>query len=256
MAKDYDPKNPRTPYEQVMDEAMKPHKSRKAVVKTRAGSMVAPRRHSMPPEKALEGLKEFKKSGKFPNPYRANGKYWAFIEAMAILGLDKAHKYAMVRDKMKELLSQHQTSRGVDGWQDFEEPQKRNAAATKDVRGRILQNAIVLQRLKDNNPYGYKLAQLHSCVDILADDNGLPMFRLRTGIKSLVSVEPINELRKRKRSIKPAAKPAASAKPAVKPAAAAKKKVAKKAGKKAGKKAPAKKKPQLESTADDSPDNK
>jgi len=195
--KDYDPLNPVLPYESLMLEAHKPSKKRKKLVKTRKGDKVEPRRHSLFPEKALALLEEFKNTGIFANPYRKNGRYWAFIESLINLGINKSHSYASVRDEMQKLLSVYTTSNGANGWKSFEKPKNRDVVFSKDIRGRIIQNARVLQRLADNNPYGYKLAQLHACVDILADADGLPLFRLHTDIENLHSVKPINELRKR-----------------------------------------------------------
>ena len=186
-------------YERLMEEASKPASDRRKVLQTRKGSEV-PRRYHMDLDEAEKLRAKFTETGEFQNPYRSNGRYWAFIQALIDLGIDKSHPYVTVRDRMKELLSNHTTCRKMDGWTSFEKPlTKENASCSKDTRGRIIQNAQVLQRLSGQHPYGWKLAQLHACVDILDDGQGLHAFRLRTGFSAVEEVEPVNELKHKRR---------------------------------------------------------
>jgi hypothetical protein len=191
-------------YDNLITEARKPMRERQRILQGRDGKTVAPRRHAISDEKSAEMKEEFKKTGIFQNPYQKGGKYHAFIEALVQLGIDQVHSFAHVKDKMKEILSKHiiktKDGKEIDAWSDFEQALPREGAScTKDVRGRINDNACVLQRLNDSNPYGYKLAQIHACIDILKDNDGLPCFRLRTGFNNMDEIDPINELhRKRK----------------------------------------------------------
>ena len=186
-------------YLDLVDEASQPANKRKKVLKTRGGSSI-PRRYHMDDEKAKTLLEEFTKTGEFHNPYRSHGRYWAFVQALVDLGINETHLYAVVRNKMKALLTGHITCRKVDGWESFEHPVvNENAACSKDTRGRIIQNAHVLQRLTGQHPYGWKLAQLHACIDILDDGNGCPAFCLNTKFESQESVEPTNQLKHKPR---------------------------------------------------------
>jgi len=184
-------------------EASKPQKERKAVLATRKGK-AKPRRYHMSDHQAKE-----MRAGKDFNPFRTNGKYHAFVQALIVLGINKAHGFTAVKAEMKKILSKHTTCNNKDGWTAFANPKsKASKNQAKDLNGRILQNAQVLQRLTGQHPYGYKLAQLWACVDILADAKGMPKFRLNTQFKSMEQVKPVNELKKRGKA--QAAKPKAS----------------------------------------------
>jgi hypothetical protein len=55
------------------------------------------------------------------------------------------------------------------------------AASTKDLMGRIVQNFRTLQRLGGVHPYGWKLRQLKTTVDIRRTEKGMYEFKLNTG---------------------------------------------------------------------------
>jgi hypothetical protein len=185
-------------YESIITEANKPKKLRKACITNRAGELVVPRRHSLLEDK-LQEKKEIWASGTFPNPYRAGGKYWAFIEALNILGINQRHSYNDVKATMKELLSGYTDNKGKTAWEKFDEvTSDNNDNLGKDLRGKIIQNAQVLQRIgnkRDKNPYGYKLYQLGCVIDILVNEAGGLSFRMRTGTQDL----PINEISRKGR---------------------------------------------------------
>lgn len=187
-------------YESIKDEANKPKKDRQACILNRSGELVVPRRHSLLDGKLEEKIKMWE-SGTFSNPYRAGGKYWAFVEALFRLGINSRHSFIDVKAKMKELLSVYKDAKGKTVWEKFEEVIIDDNLG-KDIRGKIIQNACVLQRIgnrRDKNPYGYKLKQLGCVVDILVNDAGGLSFQLRTGISG--DDMPINEIsRKGRRS--------------------------------------------------------
>jgi hypothetical protein len=190
-----------TGYESIKEEANKPKKLRKACIVNRAGELVVPRRHSLLEDK-LKKKKEMWETGTFPNPYRAGGKYWAFVEALNILGINQRHSYSDVKAKMKELLSTYKDDKGKTFWEKFDiVTSNDNDNLGKDLRGKIIQNAQVLQRIgnkRDKNPYGYKLYQLGCVIDILVNESGGLSFMMRTGTQEM----PVNEMSRKSRKSK------------------------------------------------------
>jgi len=156
------------------------------------------RSYGMASEKVSKLMESYASTGVFPNPFRPKGPYWAFVQSLIDLGLNKVHPYVAVRDRMKELLSPLTTTAGENAWEIFERSRtKKPSQNPKDLRGRIIQNAQVLQRLSGNHPCGEKLRQLHAAIDIIGDGNGLHMFRLNTIFESSTEVVAINELKHR-----------------------------------------------------------
>lgn len=133
----------------------------------------------------LEKIEEYKiiqQQGYTVNPYQRNGAYWAFIESLIELGVNKLHSFLDVKDKMKETLGEK--------WDAFEGKESRNEHSSKDVNGRIIQNALVLQRVSGAHPYGKKLQQLGMTVNIYKGVDELPIYELKTGLVNTAS--PVN----------------------------------------------------------------
>jgi len=220
-------------YSAIRAEAAKPVAERSFVVKGRDGEMRQPRRYNLTPE-AIKKLR--KNAGKgFPNPFRPTGIYAGLTQALINLGVDKAHTFVAVKAEIEKVMSAVERGDST-AWDVFANRKPRNETTGKDLNGRIMQTATVLQRLSGAHPYGLKLAQLKACIDILKGDDNQPMYMLHTGFSKADRVRPTNELKGLRRKTK-TAKPKTGKK-------VAKKKTAKKAAKKktAGK-TPAKKAP-------------
>jgi len=223
--------NKQRKYKEVLPQAHKPMKERKATVKGRDGSLRKARNYAMDDGEARKLRAQFRKTGEFPNPFRKAGAYQAFVQSLIDLGVDKRHTFSAVKKQMTKLMKAHKPKEdGPNGWDAFQSPSNGKPDVGKDVNGRIIQNAEVLQRLTGYHPYGWKLSQLHACIDIHEGKGGQRMFSLNTTAKSQDAVSPVNEFR-RVRKAKPKT---AATKPRK---AAGSKKTAKKVAKKTAKKA-------------------
>ena len=218
-------------YESIRREVEKPTAAR-ASITTRRGNERTPRRYHMTRAKMDKLITESQSTGEFPNPYRKGGIYHAIVQALANLGKNQRHTFEALKSEIKKVLSGFTTKDKKNAWDVFANRPARNELSGKDVAGRILQNAMVLQRLSGFHLYGEKLRQLCACIDIFRDKDGLPLFRLNTKFPVPKDVAPINEMRSMKnrgrRNAAPSAKPKA------------KKAVKKTPAKKAAKKTPAK----------------
>ena len=114
---------------------------------------------------------------------------------MVNLGLNQEHAFADVKEEIQKVMDGFETKKKENAWEAFAGRKSRNELSGKDVNGRILQNAMVLQRLSGYHLYGEKLRQLCACVDVLKDDNGLPILRLNTNFKKPEDVKPTNQIR-------------------------------------------------------------
>lgn len=223
-------------YKGIRAEAMKPISERKEVVQGREGKKIA-RRYSMKDSHAADLRKEFRDTGKFPNPYRGSGIYGACVQALILLGIDKRHPFTAVKAKVKELMQgvvKEDGDKKTNAWKEFVDREPRNKETGKDADGRLIQTFSVLQRITGFHPYGEKLRQLSACIDITRDADGLPEFTLHTGFANYDAVKPTHEGAKRGRKAtgkakdakkapakKPAAKPKKATKPVAKPKAKA-----------------------------------
>jgi len=180
-------------YKDVKKEAAKPKAEREAIVQGRNGERRIPRRYDLSQKRVTELRKNA--DGDFPNPYRKGGVYHGFVQALVDLGLDKAHSFADVKESMQKVMGA--VERGdTTAWKVFaDRAPKPDAANPKDLNGRIMQTATVIQRLTGVHPYGLKLAQMKSCVDILAGKDGQPLYKLHTGFSKTDRVRPVNDLK-------------------------------------------------------------
>ena len=199
-------------YSEIASEANKPLGSRAAVASGRGGKKCIPRRYHLTAEEIEAHKKRCSDAGRFISPYRGTeGQYNAILESLSLLGENQVHLSRDVFKKLEEVLSRAETKddNGKTAWERFTEKPNRNSETGRSPFRRFQQNCTVLQRLGGQNPYGFKLAQVGACVDILKvvqkTEDGKEVFveglRLRTGVTNLVS--PINEQKKRnyKRSV-------------------------------------------------------
>jgi len=181
-------------YLNVKEEAGKPISQRAKIIKTNRGSVRCPRKYHLD-EKKLKELKTLITQGLTPNPYRHGGVYHAFIQALINLGPNSKHTFIDVRKEMQQIMSLPTPVKGKNCWIAFRDKTPRNSLCAKDINGRIIQNAYVLQRLSGFDPYGEKLRELGYCIDIFNDGQGKHLFCLRTGITRYEDVIPVNEFK-------------------------------------------------------------
>ena len=183
----------KTAYDAIREEVEKPTAKREQI-QTRRGNLKTPRRYHLTAAK-MQKLMEKNIDGNFPNPYRKGGIYHALVQSLANLGVNEKHRFDIVIVEVQNVLGTFTTKDKLNAWDAFAGRTPRNQLSGKDVRGRILQNAMVLQRLTGFHLYGEKLRQLCSCVDIFQDKDGLPLLRLNTKFDVAKDVAPINDLR-------------------------------------------------------------
>lgn len=186
-------------YMDVAGHANTPLSARKAVVNGRGGESRVPRKYHLKADKLVEIRRQMQDSGRFISPYGANRLYSFIIDSLVALGTGKPHPVSVVYKKFQEIASKPETTKaGKTAWQRFVERPCRNAETGRDDFTRFLQNIEVLQRLGGNHPYGFKLAQVGACIDIVVDATRQVKVQLRTGIADGDPVQPLNTNRKRK----------------------------------------------------------
>jgi len=201
-------------YEQIMGETEKPVADRQSIMNDRLGRVVVPRRFHLT-DKKLEKVKDraAEMGMSFPNPYSRGGAYYGFVQALIELGVDKWHIFRNdVLNKMEVIMGGIVNPKGQNSWERFTGNSRVDKKGLplptgKDLHGRIVQNAQVLQRTfhsgSDNTtPYGYKLQQLNACIDIKRDASGVTFFRLNTTFSSPEDVQPERGLNTRQRKSK------------------------------------------------------
>ena len=109
----------------------------------------------------------------FFNPYRY-GIYYYQIQTLFFLGANEWHSLADIVAKLEEYVSsipllptivQGKSCRTA--WDQFRGKNTRLwARSSKDYIGRIQENFVMLQRLSRMTPYGYKLYQVCSAIDM------------------------------------------------------------------------------------------
>jgi len=181
---------------------------RKKII-NRRGNVVTPRKYHMTDAQYESGRKRWLESIKdvspsivlqsgsfFFNPYRENGSYYGGIQALFLLGANEWHNYGDVRVMMQDDMScRKSASNRKNSWEKFAYRGAREGAiSTKDLMGRIVQNFRTLQRLGGVHPYGWKLKQLRSCIDIRRSAGGVFDFRLNTGFDTVETVTPFYDV--------------------------------------------------------------
>jgi len=124
----------------------------------------------------------------FFNPFR-KGVYYYQIYAMFLLGANSWHSFGSVLKTMEGIMSEVDIRKeGITttAWEKFKgKSQREQACRCKDYKGRVQENMIFFQRLTKFHPYGYKLKQAHSAVDIRRESmpgfsGGRYLYRLST----------------------------------------------------------------------------
>lgn len=192
-------------------EAEKPIKDRAALPVGRNNSLVVPRRYGYDENKIDEIRATYIAGGATViNPIKRKAAYWGFVEALIKLGVNEWHDHASVAKMMKDVLSEIKSKTGSESsiWDKFSNRGERTGSSNpKDLHGRIMQNARVLQRLGGNHQYGLKLQQFKMSIDIHiepkdGEDNrdvenypkgGMWYYKLNTLHASIEDVVPLYE---------------------------------------------------------------
>jgi hypothetical protein len=143
-----------------------------------------------------------KAGNSFFNPFRS-GIYFAQVQVLYLLGANKYHGYKKVEDELKIMLFSMIVKTGEDkGKNKWEVLTKDKDGRKKDHRGKIQHNYTILQRLGKNSPYGYKLAQVLSSIDIYKNVHNLLEYKLNTKFDRIEDIEPFSPQRRTKNQIK------------------------------------------------------
>ncbi len=141
----------------------------------------------------------------FFNPYR-KGIYYYQIQTLFLLGANEWHSFTEVLRKL-EIYTSKMVIRKLtrsDGnytvWDKFKGKRGRDhARRCKDHIGRVQENFVFFQRLTGSHPYGYKLYQVCSAVDIKrvsrdGFEQGVYFYRLST-YDTMKEAFPIKDFR-------------------------------------------------------------
>lgn len=124
----------------------------------------------------------------FFNPYR-KGIYYYQVQSLFLLGSNVWHSLPSIIKKLSQLMSSQEViknNKKMTLWELFKNRSyKSESVKSKDYIGKIQENFVFFQRLSHNHPYGYKLRQVNSAVDIKRSNmegfsNGLYSYRLST----------------------------------------------------------------------------
>jgi hypothetical protein len=207
MKKDENNTSPKATYVTLREDAELKGGDRSTYVSSR-GNVVQSRRYHMMDEKAKKlqdqwlvdvstVSEEIRDSAGsvFFNPYRKAGAYYGAIQSLFLLGSNEWHSYVSMRNKMEELMSEIiNPKNGISSWDKFEgRAGKKDVVSCKNLKGRITQNMNVLQRLKGCHPYGEKLKQVNSCIDIRVTEDGMLWYKLNTEFSCPESVKTTRE---------------------------------------------------------------
>jgi hypothetical protein len=150
------------------------------------GKLIKIRKYHLTDEEAIRSKENWRKEIKsvdkeikdkagnsFFNPYR-QGIYYYQVQTLFLLGANEWHSLSDIVDRLEIYTSQIKLRPSVvkskgyhSAWDKFRGKTSRSWAVTsKDYIGRIQENFIMLQRLSTRHPYGYKLHQVHSALDI------------------------------------------------------------------------------------------
>lgn len=195
-------------YTAVKDICDRPIAKRRELAIGRGGTKRKPRKFHNSVAEIDQLRAEYKETGGdnvklLPNPYN-RGSYHYIVEALKRLGPDERFRFATVAKKVKDLMSDPETTKdGKTAWQRFDGKDSRNEETGRDADGRLMQNVNVLQRVNPNtsfSPYGLKLLEVGTrvlktkgvVIDVLKGNGGEVMLRLNTD-----SAKPINEMKTR-----------------------------------------------------------
>lgn len=178
-------------------------------ITNRRGNVVTPRKYHMADAQTEKAFKRWQErisevstkiknqaSAIFFNPYRENGAYYGGVQSLYLLGANEWHSYGDVRAMMQSDMSTRSSpTNRKSSWDKFAcRGAREGAASTKDLMGRIVQNFRTLQRLGGVHPYGWKLKELQTSVDIRRQADGRWEFRLNTSFDAVESVAPFYDV--------------------------------------------------------------
>lgn len=197
-----------TDYKTVFSEVEINPVGRRQLILNRRGKIVEPRKMHLTDKQQIKLQQRFKKivegndkqvqmaGEKFYNPYRSGGPYYGGVQALFLLGANIWHHEKDVRKTMEELMKKifvpdklHKAL--VHSWNKFNDKKGRGGVSDKDTQGRIRQNFRLMQRLKGLTPYGLKLAQSLSCIDIKYIGNSSYSYKLNTNHNLIDEISPI-----------------------------------------------------------------
>ena len=183
--------------------------AQRSEIVNRRGNSVVPRKYHLTDAQFQGSLDSWKETVKdvpleirnkvsslFFNPYRDSGAYFGAIQALFLLGGNEWHSFMEVRKMMQKDMSSRKSSVGnKTSWEKFAlKGAREGAIITKDLMGRIVHNFKTLQRLGGIHPYGHKLKQALSSVDIKREVDGIYYFRLNTSFRTTAEVLPFYDV--------------------------------------------------------------
>jgi len=179
----------------IQQEVEKPQRIRSEIT-NRRGKTVIPRKYHMTKKQEKNFRDKFDKATKrvskdikekagkrFMNTYREAGIYYGCIQSLYLLGSNEWHDFLPILKKLQVGRFSSKCPRMVDN---------QVVMTARDLKGRIEQNMRVLQRLGGLHPYGLKLMQVGSCIDVRRTKEGKYEYRLRTNISG--DIVPILDL--------------------------------------------------------------
>lgn len=199
-------------YQDLIKEADKRIANRAKVINNR-GKTVKPRRYHLKKSDMKNARKRFeeltldisediknKAGDKFFNPYRKRGIYFYCIQALYELGANEYHYFDNVIKKIEKLMDNVKISKYKTLWDNFIGKVPHNSISGKDEIGRIFSNYCTLQRIGGCHPYGWKLKQVCTCIDIVWDyDKKKYKIKLNTKFDSPEDVKPYKISKKKRK---------------------------------------------------------
>lgn len=201
-------------YESLRADAEKPQSQRPEINMGRGGAPRTARKYHLTDAEKQKLESQSAGVGGTINPFEGRvGLYYFQVQSLISLGKDNWHSLKTIYDKLEELTRAHKLRDGRTQWDKINSRKERlDANNPKDLKGRMMQNFKVLQRIpkgKELNPYGTKLQQLKMCIDIeftplaagFDPSLGTWHYRLNTQFASIDAVSPsyVNPVAKRGR---------------------------------------------------------
>jgi len=189
----------------------------KTEIVNKRGKIKTLRKFHMTPEEMIRNRKKWlvdvksvdkdirsKSHRHFFNPYR-RGIYYYQIQTLYLLGANEWHSFPDILSKLESYTSDIPLSVAAikkygykNAWDKFKGKSKRECGVRcRDYMGRIMENFELCQRLSMSNPYGYKLHQVCSAIDVKRVDmkgfaQGAYFYRLST-YNSMKKALPIKD---------------------------------------------------------------
>jgi hypothetical protein len=143
------------------------------------GKLVNVRKYHLTDTELAKLKEQYTTTGIFPNPYKRQGPYKAIIQALIDLGVNQYHSFATMRNKMRDIMQSMILANGKTAWDTFSTRSPINVESGKDLTGKIILNALIMQRTTTIHCYGMKLFQLGSSI-WTKKENEIMYFMLNT----------------------------------------------------------------------------